>query len=524
MRFLICGLALFCSVVAFGQVVPPEPDNGTARGVVFEDKNGNGRREPGELGLAGVRVSNQRDVVATDRNGSWQLPTNDNTIFFVVKPRGWMTGLDKDNVPRFYYVHKPKGSRQLKYDGIAPTGPLPASIDFPLTRVRESDRFSALFFGDTQPRDLREVDYVSRAVVEPLVGHSSERSFGIVLGDVVFDNLDVTEPLARSIGMIGIPWYYVPGNHDINYDAENDNESNERWAKQFGPNYYSFDYGPTHFVVLDDIVWTSAKNSSNARGGYTAGLGKTQMDWLRRDLSFVPKHQRVVLTMHIPMTEMTDRQELYRILEERPYALSVAAHTHMQEHRFIDAKDGWRGKEPHHHIINGAVCGSWWTGAPDGLGIPHSTMRDGAPNGYSIFGFDRSRFTMEYRAVNRPATYQMNIVAPEETRLSEVAGTAVYANVFNGSSKSKVEMRVAGGSWISLDQVFEKDPFFVGLSNRDKDVKLPYRPLTGADVSTHLWKGTLPSVRFAGTIEIEVRTVDMFGNSYSATRAVRVIR
>ncbi|MEZ0327245.1 MAG: calcineurin-like phosphoesterase C-terminal domain-containing protein [Fimbriimonas sp.] len=524
MRFLPCALLFLCTLGAFAQVVPPAPDNGTARGVVFEDKNGNGRRDNGESGVPGVRVSNQRDVVATDRDGVWQLPTNDNTIFFVVKPRGWMTGLDKDNVPRFYYVHKPKGSRALKYDGVAPTGPLPASIDFPLTRVKESDRFSALFFGDTQPRDLREVDYVSRAVVEPLVGHSSERSFGIVLGDVAFDDLDVLEPLAKSIGLIGVPWYYVPGNHDINYDAENDSESSERWAKQFGPNYYSFDYGSTHFVVLDDIVWTSAKNSANNRGGYSAGLGPTQMAWLRRDLSFVPKHQRVVLTMHIPMTEMTDRQELYRLLEERPYALSVAAHTHMLEHRFIDAKAGWRGKEPHHLIINGAVCGSWWTGAPDGLGIPHTTMRDGAPNGYSIFGFDRNRFTMQYRVVNRPATYQMNIIVPEEMKLADASGSSVYVNVFNGSAKSKVEMRVGGGGWVPLTQVFEKDPFFVSLSERDKEVKLPYRPLAGADISTHLWKGSLPNVRYTGTFDIEVRTTDMFGNSYSATRGLRVVR
>jgi hypothetical protein len=520
---LLLALSLL-SVSASAQILPPPPDLGTATGVVYEDKNGNGKRESGEPGVGGVRVSNQRDVVVTDRSGRWSLPYNNDTIFFVVKPRGWMTGIDKHNVPRFYYVHKPNGSRPLKYDGVAPTGPLPNSIDFPLTRKKESDKFSALFFGDTQPRDLREVDYVARAVVEPIVGQSSGRSFGIVLGDVVFDNLDVTQPLAEVIGTIGIPWYYVPGNHDINYDAENDNESNERWAKLFGPNYYSFDFGATHFVVLDDIVWTSAKNSPNGRGGYTAGLGKTQMGWLRRDLALVPKDQRVVLTMHIPMTEMADKQELYRILEGRPFAHSVSAHTHMQEHRFLDAKEGWKKPDPHHHIVNGAVCGSWWTGAPDGLGIPHSTMRDGAPNGYSIFAFDRNKFSMEYRVVNRPPSYQMNIIVPEELNLTAASGSPVYVNVFNGSIRSKVEMRFAGGPWTPIRQVWEKDPFFERLAERDKDVKLPYRQLSAAAVSTHLWKGFLPSARAAGVHDIEVRTTDMFGNTYTATRSIRVVR
>ena len=42
--------------------------------------------------------------------------------------------------------------------GVAPTGPLPEAIDFPLIRMRESDRFRVLLFGDTQPYTLGEVD------------------------------------------------------------------------------------------------------------------------------------------------------------------------------------------------------------------------------------------------------------------------------------------------------------------------------------------------------------------------------
>ena len=43
-------------------------------------------------------------------------------------------------------------------------------------------------------------------------------------------------------------------------------------------------------------------------------------------------------------------------------------------------------------------------GAPDERGIPHTTMRDGAPNGYSIFTFDGHKYDIEFRAAAPPAT------------------------------------------------------------------------------------------------------------------------
>ena len=56
-RRTVALLALFSGVM-FGAQVPA-----TGAGSVFEDTKGNGRRDAGERGIAGVAVSNQREVV-----------------------------------------------------------------------------------------------------------------------------------------------------------------------------------------------------------------------------------------------------------------------------------------------------------------------------------------------------------------------------------------------------------------------------------------------------------------------------
>lgn len=501
--------------------VPEQQAPQMASGTVFEDRNGNGVQDRGEPGLAGVLVSNQHDFVKTDRNGRWSLVATNDTIFFVVKPRGFRTPVDENNLPRFYYIHKPQGSPPLKYPGVAPTGPLPKNINFPLRRQEEPKRFAALFFGDTQPRDLREVDYITRDIIEPLIGRHDAK-FGVTLGDIAFDDLNTFEPLAASIALLGIPWYNVLGNHDLNFDADHDHHSDETFERVFGPSYYSFDYGPTHFVVLDDVVWQGAKTQPDNRGRYKAGLGKAQLDWLAKDLANVPSNQLVVLMMHIPINEIEEREQLYRLLETRPFALSVSAHTHYQEHRFITREDGWRGPEPHHHVVNVTTSGSWWQGAPDENGVPHTTMRCGAPNGYAIFTFDGNQYGIEFRAARRPATYQMQIEAPAAVPAGETAGKPIYVNVFGGSDRSKVEWRLGKGEFRPMTKVREADPAYARLHERDKSLQAPYRPLPAPIASPHLWKAQLPGRIPRGTVVIEVKTTDMFGQTYFASRAVRI--
>lgn len=491
-----------------------------AQGVVYHDENRNELRDAGEPGIPGVLVSNQREVVETDAEGSWRLPLDDDCTLFVVKPGGWMTPVGRNQLPRFYYIHKPQGSPDLRFGGVPPTGPLPESVDFPLHRHPEPGRFQAVFFADPQARDQKELDYIAHDVVEELIG--TQAKFGVTLGDILFDDLSLFENHNALVALIGIPWYNVIGNHDMNYDAVDDRHSDETFERFYGPNYYSYAYGPVQFVVLDNVQWGGPKPEGT--GSYTAGLGEDQLVFVENLLAHVPEDRLVLFLMHVPIIGTQDRERLYRLIEPRPYTMSISGHTHWQAHFHLDAEDGWRGPRPHHHVVNVTVSGSWWSGEPDEMGIPHTTMADGAPNGYSLITFDGQSAVVDFKAARRPADYQMHVHAPEVVRAGAIGETDVFVNVFGGSGLSTVEMRVGtDGEWTRLTKVFEEDPYYVEVKRLEAaSTDLKGRELTKPKPSNHLWKGRLPDGVPVGVHRIWVRSEDQYGRVFHGSRTVRV--
>ena len=89
-------------------------------------------------------------------------------------------------------------------------------------------------------------------------------------------------------------------------------------------------------------------------------------------------------------------------------------------------------------------------------------MSDGGPNGYTIFNFDREKAVIDYKAARRPANYRMNVFAPDEVSSDSGSSNFVYVNVFNGSDRPTIRMRVGRtGEWIALKKVLEQDPYML---------------------------------------------------------------
>jgi hypothetical protein len=313
----------------------------------------------------------------------------------------------------------------------------------------------------------------------------------------------------------------------MNFDAPDDALSDETFEAVYGPPYYSFDYGAVHFIVLDDVHWKGKVEDPEeyAGGNYTGGLGEDQLAFVGRDLALIPATQLVVLFMHIPLVAEwvePERERLYRMLEKRPFVMSVSAHYHYQEHLWLTKEDGWQGAEPHHHVIAVTTCGSWWQGLPDEAGIPVTTMRDGAPNGWLTVTFDGHDYAMDFHAA-RGAPDQMHVWAPEVVPRRQTHLTEFLVNVYNGSERTRVEFRLDGaGGWEAMEQTARPDPFYEAAKQRETDDLPRLSKLPEVVPSPHLWRGMLPRGLAGGTHLIEVRATDPWGRTFEGERVFRV--
>lgn len=498
-----------------------------AAGTVFHDRDADGEFDADEPGLPGVGVSNGRDIVLTDEDGLWRLDVDDDDIIFVIKPRGWQTQIDENGNARGYYIHKPDGSPEMRYGGVEPTGRLPREIDFPLHRHPEPGRFKAIVFGDPQVTNPWQVSLLAQDVIDPIVTAGTDAAVTFSLGDIANNNLDMLPLVQGVMGKLRLPHYYVLGNHDENYDVSHDVYSDETWERVMGPPYYSLNWGPVHFIVLDDVIW-HPPTGDEEKGRYTGGITDEQMEFLRNDLALVPKNRLIVYMFHIPLSQLANRAEFLSLFEGRPNVLGMSAHWHRTNHQFFGTEQGWWNDEPHHHFVAPTSCGAWWRGELDWWGIPETPCQDGVPNGFCEVTFNGNDYSIEFVPSRYPRSFQIDIWARSPIDTDEVEGETVYANVFIGSERSAVEMRVDDGDWIAMERTPEPaEEDVTAFQERRQEIlgnagKAHEREFAWPLKSTHLWAGTLTGDLEPGYHAVQVRTTDMFGQTYDAQRTFEV--
>ena len=501
----------------------------TVQGYVYEDVNQNHRREKREKGIPEVAVSNGRDVVATDHQGHYQLPVRDGDMVFVIKPTAYDLPVDEQHLPQFYYAYKPNGSPPQKYEGSPPTGTLSPEVDFGLIPAVAQDTFSILVFGDPQPNSEEEVTYFDQDVVEGLA-NSPHYAFGISLGDIVNNHLELYPSYRQAIARVGIPWFHVIGNHDMNFDAEEDRYADETFEAVFGPATYSFNEGEVHFVSLDDVVYPRP----DGQKGYIGGFTNDQFTFLENDLKQVPRNHLVVLSFHIPILREEqgggnafreeDAQRFFELLRDFEHVLVLSAHTHKQKLSFRE-NDRFADGPPHFYYNVGTTCGDWWSGVPDSTGVPDALMRDGTPNGYAILRFEGNQFVIDYRVARSPEAHTMNVWGPRVVMQKSWPGANLYVNYFLGSDSTKVTYRVGDQSWQPMRKVEEADPFVSQLRDQWDTAeeplarKRPHNPKP----SSHLWIGNVPDNLPVGEHTIQVRVQDVFGRTFREEYTYEVI-
>jgi hypothetical protein len=512
-------------------------------GCVFEDVSGNGQRRAGDRGLAGVMVSNGRDVVVTDADGCWRLHVRNGEFVFVVTPPNFEAQLS-NGIPNAFHRYQPFATPAGVKRGLSGTTSSRMtrhSIDFPLRRKPQSRQFEALLFADMQPSNERELGYVRDETLASIIG--THAAFAINHGDVMGDNLGLFPKYRRLIGCTGITWHHCPGNHDMNLGALTQPDAFETWRQQMGPTHYAFQHGGATFIVLNNVEYLEPGRARKGGRGYLGRIGEEQLHFVRNVLRHVPKDQLVAVSMHIPLINFedplsapdntADRHRLLAILSGHPHTVSFSGHSHTTEHHYLGREHGFARSQPHHHHVLTAACGSWWSGPADARGIPVSHSRDGTPKGFHILTVDGNRYTTRFVATGCDPASSMRILLPDapeasQTQLTKVSlGTVamepgrnrVLVDVFDGGTRTRVRLQIEGSNEpIEMERVAMRDPFVTDLFARHRET---CKPWVEAGLSSHMWVADLPAAFAERSGEVTVRVMDEYGRTNTKTMTVK---
>lgn len=101
---------------------------------------------------------------------------------------------------------------------------------------------------------------------------------------------------------IKAPVKLVPGNHDINTYAGTRKDSTWNiYTRRYGKTYYSFDYGNSHFIVLN----AEAVKTSDGMKKLNGRLDEIQLQWLEKDLEKNKKTEHIFVFVHRPSWQKT---------------------------------------------------------------------------------------------------------------------------------------------------------------------------------------------------------------------------
>lgn len=522
MRASLTVLLLACLAVPAHALPPP-----CSSGVVFEDRNGNGVRDAGEPGIPGIKVSDGVQLVTTGADGGYDVPYEDGRTLFVVKPAGYDVSVRPDGMPDFWHNRQYHKGPALKYGGTPQRQPGCRHFGLrPRGEATTAGEFEALLLADSQTASVQDVDYYWRDIVQPLVGKHSA-SLGLTLGDIVNDDLALYPEMLRTTMSLQVPWLFIPGNHDLDFDAASDADSLRTFRHHLGPDTFAWEEDAVTFIGLDDIIYRPGESPS-----YLGGLREDQFAFLQAYLPTVRRDRLLVIGVHIPFFEEgargfrpEDRERLFALLSDFPHVLLLSGHTHAQRHWYHDAATGWHGTQPLHEYNVGAACGAYWSGVKDAAGIPDSTMADGTPNGHARLRVRKGgEYTLSWHAARAKDDSGIGLHAPKVLRKGAYPAWGVYANVYMGEADTRVEYRVDGGEWKAMKRVEQPDPSLLVENMRDDlaDALRGYDRSPEAEPSHHLWRGALPTDLAEGEHRVEVRAFDRWRGETTAHTSYRL--
>lgn len=442
----------------------------------------NGKKVKGKVlsnrkGIKGVTVSDGYNVVITDSNGRYEFdPHPEATAVFVSTPSGYAFNHEK-SISRHYYLLKDVAGKK--------------NVDFELKRLKLDDNeHQFIIWADPQVKNKRDVErMMSESVpdVQKFVAAAGAGTLlhGITVGDIVWDEHKFFPDYDKAVEQMGIPFFQCLGNHDMDYNKGGDDASDDTFQQTYGPTYYSFNRGQAHYIVMDNVRYLGKDRQ------YDGFFTQNQLDWLQKDLSFVSKDKLIILSVHIPVANTKNKQDLYSLLTDRNVHI-MSGHTHY--HRNIIKDNIFE----HNH---GTVCGAWWTG---------SICEDGTPNGYGVYKVKGTELLWHYQSTGQAMDHQMKAYISD----ADASSKLLQVNIWNHDPQWKTELWIDGVSKGALEQFEGLDPL---ASSTLLGPELPKpRGFAEPKKTGHLFKAQIPS----NAKEIKIAATDRFGKKFLHTQSV----
>lgn len=272
--------------LAFAVAVSTAAANGIT-GRVFVDRNGSGIPDPGEPGIAGVAVSDGRTIVLTDGDGAYSLQADNEALFvFISLPRGYRA------VGRFYANAK-----------------APSPANFALTEWSASarDRVRFVQISDTHVTNEPDSARTFRGDLKEINELEPAPSFLLATGDLVDKGAETShfDNYLAGIDTSALPIFSLPGNHDAKTA-----ERLGHYHQYLGPDYYSFNFGSCHFVLVNGNPFVNSDADpfidefirTGAIPEELDAAAATQLRWIQKDLAAAPKGATLLFGSHFMPT------------------------------------------------------------------------------------------------------------------------------------------------------------------------------------------------------------------------------
>lgn len=430
--------------------------------------------------LQDVMVTDGVNVTLTDKNGVYYLPTDLNArrFVYITVPKGYEMP-SSNGVPEFF-SRLTLGRVNLRNFTLVP-------------RTEDAAKHTIIMMADTQIRSAQKDNSIARfrdpvtPDIAATVASVEGPCYGVVLGDLVWDEMDLFAEYKQQVERMGMTVFNILGNHDHDQNNPGDEDSILAYESHFGPSNYSFNIGDIHYVMLDNVIYTNYST-------YSRGLTDEIVSWLEKDMLYVRKGSTVVVGMHIPLrhsssltydNSFANRDKFLEILKD--YKVHVfSGHRHFNEY-FHDAERGMDihlcGRPGGHPTICGDYC------------------QDGSPSGYAIVEVDGSELKWKYKAIGGGnENYQLSAF---------VEGGKVYANVWLYDTK-----------WGDVEW-WENNTFKAKMlrtsypdQNYAKEYKAYHNQAEAAPIQVWHMFAVTPS---AGVNSGTIKVTDRFGNDYERT-------